>query len=136
MLITGQVPLVQRSYQSLAQLSIILSQSKRNYSNISTDVPSPGLKYRHYAPKATVQWLSDVEQLVTHRKPSIIFIFDKTPPYTPSFVDKAVKDGHTLLCCEFSWERFGQLLYDTFRMADAENYPHIFIQDIRSIFRI
>jgi len=107
------------------------SQSKRNYSSISTDVPSPGLKYRHYAPKATVQWLSDVEQLVTHRKPSIIFIFDKTPPYTQSFVDKAVKDGHTLLCCEGSWERFGQLLYDTFRMADAENYPHIFIQDIR-----
>ena len=107
------------------------SQSKRDHSSTLTGVPSPGLKYRHYAPKAAVQWLSDVEQLGSLNKPSIIFLLDKTPPYTQSFVDNAGKDGHSILCCEGSWERFGQLLYDTFRMADAENYPHIFIQDIR-----
>jgi hypothetical protein len=33
--------------------------------------------------------------------------------------------------CEGSWERFGQLLYDTFRVADIENYTYVFVQDIR-----
>ena len=36
-----------------------------------------------------------------------------------------------LVDCEGSWERFGQLLYDTFRVADIENYTHVFVQDIR-----
>jgi len=97
----------------------------------SNGSPSPGLKYRHYAPKAMLEWLSDVEQLETLRSPGLIFLLDKTPPYTQSFADKVINDGHSLLCCDGSWKHFGQLLYDTFRMADKENYTRIFIQDIR-----
>ena len=107
------------------------SHSIKDTLRTSNVTPSPGLKYRHYAPKATVEWLSDVEQLETLRYPGVIFLLDKTPPYTQSFTDKVVKDGYSLLCCEGSWKRFGQLLYDTFRMADKENYTCIFIQDIR-----
>ena len=107
------------------------SHSIKDTLRTSNSSPSPGLKYRHYAPKATVEWLSDVEQLETLRYPGVIFLLDKTPPYTQSFADKVVNDGHSFLCCEGSWKRFGQLLYDTFRMADKENFTRIFIQDIR-----
>lgn len=109
----------------------IPSQSKTDTSKTSTGSPSPGLKYRHYAPKAAVEWLSNVEQLKTLRYPVVVFLLDNTHPYTEFFADKAINDGHSLLCCEGSWERFGQLLYDTFRMADTKNYTRIFIQDIR-----
>lgn len=109
----------------------IPSHSIKDTLRTSNGSPSPGLKYRHYAPKARVEWLSDVEQLENLRYPCVIFLLDKTPPYTQSLTDKVVNDGHSLLCCEGSWKRFGQLLYDTFRMADKENYTRIFIQDIR-----
>ena len=107
------------------------SHSIKDTLRTSNGSPSPGLKYRHYAPKAMLEWLSDVDQLETLRSPGLIFLLDKTPPYTQSFADKVINDGHSLLCCEGSWKRFGQLLYDTFRMADKENYTRIFIQDIR-----
>ena len=113
------------------------SQAEQDSAGSIPILPSPGLKYRHYAPKARVEWLSSIDRLREVTETSIVLLLDKT-----QLVDQAqavegtissqeLAQSFNLVDCEGSWERFGQLLYDTFRVADIENYTHVFVQDIR-----
>ena len=113
------------------------SQVKQDSADSIPILPSPGLKYRHYAPKARVQWLSSIHQLSAVTENSIILLLDKTQLVNQaqdvegSISYQELVQSLNLVDCEGSWERFGQLLYDTFRVADIENYTDVFVQDIR-----
>lgn len=113
------------------------SQAEQDYPRSKPILPSPGLKYRHYAPKAKVQWLSSFDLLRAVTETSIVLLLDKNQVVNQaqavegSISSQELVQSCNLVECEGSWERFGQLLYDTFRVADIENYTHVFVQDIR-----
>ena len=107
------------------------NQIEQDATSSSKNIPSPGLKYRHYAPKAKIVWLSNIEQLKGTQLNSIVLLLDNLIPDIKDFLEQSTDHGFHLVYCEGTWERFGQLLYDTFRIADLENYTHIFVQDIR-----
>lgn len=113
------------------------SQAEQDSTGSIPILPSPGLKYRHYAPKARVQWLLSIDQLRAVTSTSILLLLDKTQlvdqaqAIEGTFSSQELIQSFNLVDCEDSWERFGQLLYDTFRVADIENYTHVFVQDIR-----
>ena len=113
------------------------SQAKQDNARSKPILPSPGLKYRHYAPKARVQWFSSFDQLGAVTETRIVLLLDKTQVVNQaqavqgSITSQELVQSFHLVDCEGSWERFGQLLYDTFRVADIENYTHVFVQDIR-----
>lgn len=113
------------------------SQAEQDHPRSKPILPSPGLKYRHYAPKAKVQWLSSFDLLRAVTETSIVLLLDKNQVVNQaqavegSISSQELVQSCNLVECEGSWERFGQLLYDTFRVADIENYTHVFVQDIR-----
>ncbi len=125
------------SDQQLSEFGIVeyytATQPEQDASALTPIFPSPGLKYRHYAPKAKVDWLSNFERLRAVTSSSVVLLLDQNLPVeqNQNLPVEHSHRGHYIVYCKGSWERFGQLLYDTFRVADMENYSHVFIQDIR-----
>lgn len=79
---------------------------------------SPGTRYSHYKPAASVKWMSSPVKRKLHRSDSLYIYHTITPNVSQ---DNVVNfDGN--------YEEFARSLYDLYRMADKKHCSHIFIE--------
>jgi len=92
---------------------------------VSTDVTegpskSPGTKYIHYAPNASVRWLNDEPvEASTH----ILFLVHSLD----------VPDADNVINFEDDYSRFASELYECFRKADREGYETILVEPLEHV---
>ncbi|MCW9707343.1 L-threonylcarbamoyladenylate synthase [Fodinibius salsisoli] len=82
----------------------------------STAAKSPGTKYSHYAPDATVQWLNaneDPDQSKT------LYLLHTNVEYQPS---------KNIIHFKGDFKKMGRELYDRFRQADHQGYDNIVVE--------
>jgi L-threonylcarbamoyladenylate synthase len=86
-----------------------------------TELPkSPGQKYSHYKPKASVRWLEAREEL--HGRECLYLLLT----YAGTGSANIINFNHNL-------DRLARELYDRFRQADIEGYPTVVIEDFQDI---
>jgi L-threonylcarbamoyladenylate synthase len=88
---------------------------------------SPGQKYRHYAPKARVQWMPSDRSQWNEKAAMIIRLqsYSTPKPMVNSNEDIEYLDWNG------NWEALAKNLYDCFRRADQKKFESIYIQDLR-----
>lgn len=91
-----------------------------------TGPKSPGMKYTHYAPNASVKWLDDayVKMLNSQKDNSgtLLILHHAVNPVNPPH--KGLKVIHF----ESNYKRMAHELYDCFRRADFDNLKQIYIE--------
>lgn len=88
-----------------------------------TDAPkSPGMKYSHYSPEATVRWMESGEH---PGQAHTLYLMQNL---------QSSERGNQVRIIPFynDYRRFGRELYDWFRKADHEGYSHIAIEPFRA----
>ena len=85
------------------------------YVNHTEDAPSPspGVKYSHYAPNASVRWWDYTEPT----DDALYLVHNTKLPEAPNVRNYGQYVG-----------QLGQELYDQFRRADAQGYSHVYIE--------
>ena len=93
----------------------IVTGTKVIYVDHSEDKPSPspGVRYSHYAPKASVQWYNG--ESITDES---LYLFHT----------QSVDIEQNVIHFDGMAGALGQQLYDLFRMADRKGYKNIFIE--------
>ncbi len=79
---------------------------------------SPGTKYSHYAPKASVRWLRNDE--VADDEETLYLFHDRSPDLL----------GDTIIHYRGDYSRMGRELYDRFRQADHKGLKEVAIEPI------
>lgn len=89
----------------------------QNESSASTDqeVRSPGTKYSHYTPEATVRWLNDGESL--NQKNALYLIHSST-----------ADAGDYTIHYQKNYQQMAMELYDRFRQADHQRLDEVVIE--------
>lgn len=83
-----------------------------------TDKPkSPGMKYTHYSPDATVKWLEDFAEI--DDSSNLILV------HSP---ERQKSKGKNVIDYNSDFELMTKELYDRFRQADKEDYKSIIIE--------
>lgn len=77
---------------------------------------SPGQKYSHYKPKATVRWLEENDSTEL--------------PYALYLLQNTTLTAHNICVYNGNLEQLAQELYDRFRQADLEGYKEVLIQQL------
>lgn len=77
---------------------------------------SPGTKYTHYAPNASVRWLQENEKLDLQ---NVFYLI-----HSSNFESK----GENIINYSGNYETMAKELYDRFRQADHENFDEIVIE--------
>jgi L-threonylcarbamoyladenylate synthase len=89
----------------------------------NADAPrSPGLKYSHYSPAASVRWMRPGEY---PDRTDTLYLMQNLQ------TDERANQARTILFFN-DYRRFGRELYDWFRKADHEGYHHIAIEPFRA----
>ncbi|PWN07484.1 L-threonylcarbamoyladenylate synthase [Rhodohalobacter mucosus] len=88
-----------------------------------TDKPaSPGVKYTHYKPQATVYW---IESLPLHPHDDTLYLIHSNPEL------KGLAQRHkNILSFSGNFQLLAKRLYDLFRYADHQNYAQIAIEKL------
>ncbi|WP_340103776.1 L-threonylcarbamoyladenylate synthase [Rhodohalobacter sp. 8-1] len=81
---------------------------------------SPGTRYSHYKPNASVSWMSSIESIRSYQ-PDTLYIFHTQSP-------KITDDN--IITFEGNYLDFAKSLYDLYRTADKRNYKKIFIEPL------
>ncbi|MCH8566862.1 MAG: threonylcarbamoyl-AMP synthase [Balneolales bacterium] len=142
--ITVNPPLILRpGYISAAQIhhhcGFIPQEHNESKSENATEAPkSPGMKYSHYAPKARVYWLYDVDMGDSSDRRGFFSAGknDLIITHTPKGAEN-IKAGRKRIHYHGDYARMARELYDWFRKADHDNHTGIgieaFPKDIESI---
>lgn len=77
---------------------------------------SPGTKYSHYAPEATVRWLKENEN---YANPNTLFLLHS---------GKINRTGKNIIDYKKDYKRLSHELYDQFRQADRKGFFEIVIE--------
>lgn len=102
-------------YEACGFLPVVLTAKDA----VDTLTPkSPGMKYAHYAPKATVRWFDPAKPL-SGTPPALVLCHSSEP---------ALPQGFKGLFWNGNYPAFAQELYNSFRQADAEGIPLILVE--------
>lgn len=82
---------------------------------------SPGVKYTHYKPNASVHWLYEVPAKF---EPDSLYIFHSAG---------GLPEKENIINYQDNYFRMARELYDIFRMADREKFRHIHIENLEKI---
>jgi L-threonylcarbamoyladenylate synthase len=117
---TGRAPVVLRSGAiTLEQLREVVPSTRLNRARIDGAARSPGMKHRHYAPRARVML---VETLCdSQRSPRAAFIGLRPPLLATGF-------GLVALCRDI--EQYAHVLFRFFRECDAAELETIFCETV------
>lgn len=86
---------------------------------------SPGTRYSHYKPEASVKWMTSFDKGELHRA-DCLYIYHMAPPDVR--LDNIVSfDGN--------YKELARSLYDLYRTADKKNYSNIFIEPFQKTTR-
>jgi len=80
---------------------------------------SPGTRYSHYKPSASVNWMSPTSSQ-THRPGTLYIYHTHTPTDT----------GNNVILFEGDYLEFAKSLYDLYRTADKKKYKYILIEPL------
>lgn len=97
---------------------VIGKKTQQNPPSTDTTAKSPGTKYTHYAPKATVRWLSSNEEADNLQT---LYLFHSEN------ISSAEKNK---VCYNGNYKRLAHELYDRFRQADHKGYASIAIEPL------
>lgn len=81
---------------------------------------SPGTRYSHYKPKATVGWMPSPELSGSHQSDTL-YIYHTYSPKDP---------GENIITFEGDYPAFAKSLYDLYRTADKKNCGKILIEPL------
>jgi len=123
--ISGDVPTILRPGKITSEeISDLLgSDVHMESSNRDQTKRSPGTRYSHYKPHATVQWI-DNPPLSFHRA-DCLYIYHTNNP--------SVADSNTI-CFHGNFEEFARSLYDLYRTADRKNFSKILVEPLPDSF--
>lgn len=117
---TGRVPVVLRSGAvTLEQLQEVVPATRLGTTDAKGRSKSPGMKYRHYSPRARVVVVSRPDEGSPGRRAA--FIGRQSPPGAGNYLLKRV--------CKDSKE-YAHELFDFFRRCDETNVSVIFCQSV------
>lgn len=122
--VSGNVPrLLRPGKVSMEELEKFIGKIETTF---SADKPaSPGMKYKHYSPKAVLFLLkkSDVkkkfEQLKNQNKKVAVFVFDDFK-----------LDADFYYCFNKDFNLMARELFNLFRMADSKNFDAIIVEEV------
>ena len=83
-------------------------------------VKSPGTKYIHYAPEATVRWLKD--ETVEASTGTLFLVHSRNVP-----------DAENVINFEDDYSRFASELYECFRKADRKGFETILVEPFGNV---
>lgn len=86
---------------------------------------SPGTRYSHYKPEATIQWMESHESIDQYR-PDTLYIYHTFP------IDKSRTN---IVHFKKNYIDLGKSLYDLYRTADKKNYRQILIEPLMNTSR-
>lgn len=95
--------------------------NKLGASNDASGKKSPGTRFTHYKPKASVQWLKNPVSEITDTNRYVLL-------HSKGYESSGPKNIHSY---NGDYEAFGRDLYDHFRTADHLSYPVIFIEPFK-----
>lgn len=123
--LSGDSPVILRPGQVTAdQIEAILKKRVEQQSSDKDQIRrSPGTRYSHYKPNASVQWMVSGDTTLTHQ-PDTLYIYHTDEPK-----DK----NENILCFSGNYGEFAKSLYDLYRTADKKNYDFIKIEPFVSI---
>ena len=122
--VSGNIPrLLRPGKVSMEELEKFIGKIETTF---SADKPaSPGMKYKHYSPKAVLFLLkkSDVtkkfEQLKNQNKKVAVFVFDDFR-----------LDADFYYCFNKDFNLMAKELFNLFRMADSKNFDAIIVEEV------
>lgn len=79
---------------------------------------SPGTRYSHYKPKASVQWMHPSKSIELDR-PDSLYIYHTNSPNIR---------GDNVVLFKKNYEELARSLYDLYRTGDKKHYKNIFIE--------
>lgn len=81
-----------------------------------TATKSPGTKYTHYAPDATVRWLDAGEAI---NDDNTLYLLHSR---------RSKREGENIIVYEGDFQKLGRELYDRFRQADHQGYTTVAVE--------
>jgi len=122
--ISGDIPVILRPGQvDTNQIETVLEKEIRHDSqNIDHIRRSPGTRYSHYKPNASVHWMNPDDADQSHH-PDTLYIYHTASP---------TDDNSNIICFRGQYQEFAKSLYDLYRTADKKNYRHIEIEPFSS----
>lgn len=107
-----------KEFESLGFIQQITNDAKKDLL-----VRAPGMKHRHYAPLASVEWISRLEDIPEDESDCLILSVETLPKIDHSLQSKRF----TLKEYDGSFDAFASDLYANFREADERKFSHIYI---------
>lgn len=118
--LSGDAPAILRPGKVTAgQIEKVLGKKVRLESSDEQQLRrSPGTRYSHYKPEASIQWMESPES-IDHYRHDTLYIYHTCP------IDKR----HTnIVHFKYNYIELGKSLYDLYRTADKKNYRQILIE--------
>jgi L-threonylcarbamoyladenylate synthase len=98
--------------EEVVNTKVIVTQSSKK----GNAAKSPGTKYSHYSPEASVRWLKEDEDF---SEPNALYLFHS---------GKIDRNDTNVINFKNDYKRLGHELYDRFRQADQKGYTEIVIE--------
>jgi len=108
---------------SKEEISEVLTTDISIASDTDSSKKSPGTRYSHYKPKATVKWLENNDVIIQDNNNFYILHSDKFLPV----------DSANILHFQGDFNHLASVLYDLFRTADHSGYKTIWIEPISEV---
>jgi|AntRauTorckE6833_2_1112554.scaffolds.fasta_scaffold41312_2 L-threonylcarbamoyladenylate synthase len=121
--LSGNVPAILRPGAITEEMiRNTLNREIQSYNPDNTQAAkSPGVKYTHYKPNASVHWLNKIPAKFNTDS---LYVFHS---------DAELPEKENIINYRDNYTRMARELYDIFRMADRENFRHIYIQNLEKI---
>lgn len=122
--VTGSKPVILRpGYITPANIEQVIGYRPlvESLDNIAKP-KSPGMKYSHYAPEASVQWLNNDRQLSTENAMFLLHTMMASPA-----------SNNRIVHFRGDLERMARELYDWFRKADLDMMDYVFIESFDKV---
>jgi len=117
--LSGDAPAILRPGMVTAgQIEKVLGKKVRIESSGEQKRRSPGTRYSHYKPEASIHWMESPESLDQYRSDTL-YVYHTCP------IDKSYSN---IVHFKNNYTELGKSLYDLYRTADKKNYRQILIE--------
>lgn len=119
--LSGDAPAILRPGKVTArQIEKVLGKKVHLGSSGEQKRRSPGTRYSHYKPEASVQWMESPES-IDHYRSDTLYIYHACP------IDKSYSN---IVHFKKNYTELGKSLYDLYRTADKNDYQQILIEPL------
>lgn len=123
--LSGDTPVILRPGQVTAdQIEAIIQKRVEQQSSDQDQIRrSPGTRYSHYKPNASVHWMASGDTTQSHQ-PDTLYIYHTIEPNNKN---------ENIIWFSGNYGEFAKSLYDLYRTADKKNYDYIKIEPFDNI---